>query len=63
MTAFNTECIDIDPSGHYPCVDATNGVTKPMLCLLDADCELFDAGSCVSALMDSVSRVMGICVP
>lgn len=62
MTAFDTECLDVNPDGGYPCVDTSNGVTKPMLCLVDADCELFDAGRCESALMDSVDRIMGICV-
>ena len=60
MTRYDTECIDV-VGGGFPCVDTTNGLTKVLMCLDDADCAPFDAGTCVSALMDEFRRVMGIC--
>jgi hypothetical protein len=64
LTAFDTACVDVSATAvdPYPCVDETNGNRKALTCLVDGDCTKFDAGTCVSGLMDKADRVIGVCV-
>ena len=63
LTSFDTECVsvDVDAADPYPCINTSNSSKKAITCLVDADCAKFDAGTCVSALMDTVMRVIGVC--
>lgn len=61
LTAFDTECADVDAADPFPCVDAPSGARKLLTCLVDEDCQKFDAGACLSAVMDGVGRVLGVC--
>jgi hypothetical protein len=65
MTAFDTRCVDEDNDGGPQCVElpgTPSARLHELTCLVDGDCAQYDAGSCVSALMDGVKRVMGVCV-
>lgn len=64
MTSFDTQCENVDPdaaAGH-PCTNAPDGFVHEQVCATDMECARFDAGKCVPALMDTVNRVMKICV-
>lgn len=64
LTLFDSQCVAYD-AGHPEdaCTDTSNGQRHHVMCQTDADCSLFDAGTCQSALMDHVHRIMGVCVP
>jgi len=61
-TAFDTRCAPADTTGGPQCMDTSNGIVHELTCLVDGDCSKFNAGTCVPTLMDTVNRVMGICV-
>jgi hypothetical protein len=63
MSDFDTACIDIDLAAPHPCYDPVSTLVKVLMCANDGDCQQFDAGTCTSALMPGINRVMGICTP
>jgi len=65
MTAFDTRCAPIDADGGPQCVElpgTPSARLHELTCISSDDCTPYDAGTCVSALMDGVNRVIGICV-
>ena len=63
-TLFDSQCVSFDPGDpENACTDTTNGNRHHVMCQVNADCALYDAGTCHSALMDTIGRVVGICAP
>lgn len=62
LTAFDTRCAPKDTTGGPQCKYTSNGIVHELTCVTNDDCTKYDAGTCVAAVMDTVNRVMGICV-
>jgi hypothetical protein len=63
MTLFDTECNDVDANDPTSaCTDTSSGVKHYVMCQADDDCTPYDAGTCQSARMEGLGRVMGICL-
>ncbi|HVJ94574.1 MAG TPA: hypothetical protein VM580_32535 [Labilithrix sp.] len=64
LTRYDSQCVSYNAGDpENACTDTTNGVRHHVLCQVTADCTRHDAGTCQSAMMDGVGRIMGVCVP